>query len=96
MVNNVLKVIVKLAVVVIVIRYVITQLPYISIDPSLVLGIVLPLCALSLIKQWFPSIFNFVKRICLWTLRITIGWLYKKPEKHGGTKIRQARMRWKP
>ena len=96
MVNNVLKVIVKLAVVVIVIRYIFTQLPYISIDPSLVLGIVFPLFALALVKQWFPFIFNFVKRICISILRTTIGWLYKKPEKHGGAKIRPTRMRWRP
>ncbi len=96
MFNTALKVILKLAVVVIAIRYVITQLAGISIDTSLILGILILLFALALIKRWFPFIFNFAKRLCMWTLRITIGWLYKKPEKRGGANIRPARMRWRP
>jgi hypothetical protein len=62
---------------------------------SLILPIVVLFLVFALMKRWFPTVFNYQKRIGKWALKETANRLWKKPEKKGGANIRQTRMKWR-
>jgi hypothetical protein len=93
-VDKAFKFLLKVAVLVWLAQYLLSQLHSVRIDNYIVPILLLALC-LVLLKRWFPPLYGFLKRIAAWTGKAIAGWLWYKPERKGGASMRQPRMRWR-